>query len=206
MSARRMLPWIAAGLAAALGLGGAAVGAGYDLAANCTVAPLRFTFAGKPTAPAVANGNPGGFICNGTSYVPLRFVAQGLGQQVAWDGGTDTVSVAPLPSLAATASASAATVTVTLSPQGFQLVAPGGAVMAGQGQIQVWLDGQDEQTVSVTTATFTDVAPGTHTVTADLVDSQGDPVTPAVTAAVSVTVAASTGGTTSGSAPAPSWG
>ncbi len=75
------------------GGGGAAAGAGYDVAANCAMAPLQFVFNGQAETPQVANGNPAGFICNGTSYVPLRFVADALGDQVAWSGSTDTVTV-----------------------------------------------------------------------------------------------------------------
>src|SRR5579875_2055360 len=86
--------WMALALAAAVAWSApVAVAAGYDVGANCTVAPLRFVFDGRPVAPRVANGNPAGFICAGTSYVPLRFVADALGKQVAWDGATYTVTL-----------------------------------------------------------------------------------------------------------------
>jgi len=94
-----------------LGLGAAALVAccavsgpvaAYDVGSSCAVAPLQFVFDGGSVAPQVANGNPAGFICNGTSYVPLRFVADALGKQVGWDGATDTVTVStPAPVVAA---------------------------------------------------------------------------------------------------------
>lgn len=201
--------WFSAGVLVGSLLTGTAVAAGYDVAANCTLAPLRFLFSGQQVTPQVANGNPSGFICHGSSYVPLRFMAQALAQQVAWEGSTDTVSVAPLPTLGAAAVASGTAVTVTFSVHNFQLVAPGGLVVAGQGHIHVWLDGQDLQMVWTPTATFTKVAPGVHTVTAELVDSQHQPITPVVRASVAVTVPA-TGGTsptgTSSTSTNPMWG
>lgn len=210
MGRLRVTRWLAAGILVATMLAGTAVAASYDIAANCAVAPLHFLVSGTPMTPEVANGNPAGFICNGTSYVPLRFMAQSLNQQVAWEGSTDTVSVAPMPTLTAGAVASGTTVTVTFSVQNFQLVTPGGSVVAGQGHIHVWLDGQSLQMVWTPTATFTNVGPGTHTVTAELVDNQHEPVTPDVRTSVAVTVATpGTGGTASGASSTsatPMWG
>jgi len=206
MSRWRVFPWVAAGVAAGIVLAGTAVAAGYDIAGNCTQAPLQFVFGGQPVTPQVAGGNPAGFICNGTSYVPLRFMAQSLGQQVAWEGSTDTVSVAPLPTLSATAAVSGTTLTVTFSVHNFQLVAPGGAVAAGQGHLHVWLDGQGLQMVWTPTATFTNVGPGAHTVTAELVDAQHEPITPGVRTSVAVTVAAAGGGAPPSPGPKPTWG
>ena len=94
--------------------GGTPAGAGYDVGANCVVAPLRFVFNGAAVAPQVAAGNPAGFICAGTSYVPVRFVATALGEQVGWNGGTDTVTVSAPVSAAA---GGAATVQAATSPK-----------------------------------------------------------------------------------------
>ena len=207
MGRLRVAPWFVVGMLVGAGLAGTAVAAGYDVAANCTVAPLQFLFGGAAVTPQVADGNPAGFICNGTSYVPLRFMAQSLGQQVAWEGSTDTVSVSTLPTLTATAVASGTTVTVSFTVRNFQLAAPGGSVVAGRGHIHAWLDGQNLQMVWAPKATFTAVAPGTHTVTAELVDDQHQPITPAVQASATVTVTAPAGsGSTTGTYSSPTWG
>jgi predicted lipoprotein with Yx(FWY)xxD motif len=79
--------------------------AAYDVSASCAVAPLQSVFNGQAVMPQVANGNPAGFICNGTSYVPVRFVADALGQQVAWEGATDTVTITTPATAAATVQA-----------------------------------------------------------------------------------------------------
>ncbi|EOS53616.1 stalk domain-containing protein [Paenibacillus barengoltzii] len=39
--------------------------------------------------------NNKGFIYNGTTYVPLRFVAESLNQDVKWNGNTNTISMIP---------------------------------------------------------------------------------------------------------------
>ncbi|HVB11319.1 MAG TPA: stalk domain-containing protein [Bacillota bacterium] len=90
---RRGLALLAGVVVAGTALAAVASAAGYDVASNCVTAPLQFVFDGKATAVQVANGNPAGFICNGTAYVPIRFMAQSLGQQVAYDGSTDTITV-----------------------------------------------------------------------------------------------------------------
>lgn len=75
------------------------------------VAPLNFVFNGQSVMPQVANGNPGGFICNGTSYMPLRFVAQSMGATVGYTGATHTITVTS----AATSATCALTVQITTS-------------------------------------------------------------------------------------------
>jgi predicted lipoprotein with Yx(FWY)xxD motif len=96
--------------------------AGYVVAASCTVAPLLFVFDGKSVAPQVANGNPAGFICNGTSYVPLRFVASALGRDVAWDGSTDTVTITT-PATPSAATGASAMAPATPSPANYDVAA-----------------------------------------------------------------------------------
>lgn len=34
-----------------------------------------------------------GFVYEGTTYVPLRFMAESLGKEVAWDGKTSSIFV-----------------------------------------------------------------------------------------------------------------
>ena len=94
-------------------LTGLALAGSYNVAANCVVAPLGFVFNGQSVTPQVANGNPPAFICNGTSYVPLRFVAQSMGATVGYDATTRTVTVTSATAAAASASTCALTVDVT---------------------------------------------------------------------------------------------
>lgn len=48
--------------------------------------------------PTDANGNPvETFIYNGTTYVPLRAVSEGLGENVQWDGATRSVYIGNTP-------------------------------------------------------------------------------------------------------------
>lgn len=53
-------------------------------------APIEFTFDGVQLAPPEGQE---GFIFEGTTYVPLRFVSYALNKAVRWDGGTYTVTV-----------------------------------------------------------------------------------------------------------------
>jgi foldase protein PrsA len=52
---------------------------------------LKYMFDGAEKKPADDQGK--GFIYEGTTYVPLRFVSEALGKQVEWDGDTDTIWV-----------------------------------------------------------------------------------------------------------------
>ena len=52
---------------------------------------LKYMFDGTEKNPTSEQGQ--GFIYNGTTYVPLRFVSEALGKEVQWDGDTDTVWV-----------------------------------------------------------------------------------------------------------------
>lgn len=113
---KRPIAWILAGLVAGLALSGAgaAAAAGYDVATHCTVAGLHYVFGGSARAPQVAGGKPAGFICAGTAYAPIRFVATSLGQAVGWDGSSDTITLT-----AAGSPAAAATKVVVFKPEHF---------------------------------------------------------------------------------------
>lgn len=54
-------------------------------------APMHFSFDGKQFAPPQGQR---GFIYEGSTYVPLRFVAYALNKGVRWDGDTYTVTIA----------------------------------------------------------------------------------------------------------------
>lgn len=98
---RRPLLSLAAGLFLVLPLAGGAWAsyniANYDVAASCVVVPkLHYVFDGVDRTPPegmLGNGNPLGFICDGNTYVPLRWLAQELGNAVEWNGKTYTISI-----------------------------------------------------------------------------------------------------------------
>ena len=50
--------------------------------------PLKYYFNGMQKSPPAGKA---GFIYNGTTYVPLRFVADSLGLGVEWDGSTSSI-------------------------------------------------------------------------------------------------------------------
>ncbi|OXM88274.1 peptidylprolyl isomerase [Paenibacillus rigui] len=52
---------------------------------------LKYMFDGTEKSPTAEQGQ--GFVYNGTTYVPLRFVSEALGKEVQWDGDTDTIWV-----------------------------------------------------------------------------------------------------------------
>lgn len=89
-----------AALVAGIALAATASAAAYDVAANCVNEPISYQFDGKFVVPQVANGNPAGFLCNGTTYVPLRFMAQALGKAVDWNwtGSRGQITVTTPPS------------------------------------------------------------------------------------------------------------
>lgn len=126
-----------AGVVAGATLAGVAAAGGYDVAANCVVAPLNFVFNGQPAAPQVANGNPGGFICNGTAYVPLRFVAQAMGAAVGYTGATHTITVTSASTSTSTATPATCALTVDITTSAST---PWGTVTAAYGSTSHSLD------------------------------------------------------------------
>ena len=61
---------------------------------------------GVEMKPTDANGKPvDTFIYNGTTYVPLRAVSQSLGENVQWDGATQTVYIGDDPRMTANSDA-----------------------------------------------------------------------------------------------------
>lgn len=127
MTRRGALAIFAAGLVAGAALAGSRGGAAasYDVAQQCTVAALNFVLDGVATTPNVPDGDPPDLDCNGTSYVPTRFIATALGQTVAWDATTQTVAISPaMPGtscrldVTVAPAAAAASDTVTVSYEG----------------------------------------------------------------------------------------
>jgi hypothetical protein len=94
----RWMPFITliVGMAIGLTITGVAA-AGYSLVDNCVVkSDLHFIFEGvdkTPYAGTLPDGHPTGFICDGRTYVPLRWLSETLGKQVSWDGSTSTIRV-----------------------------------------------------------------------------------------------------------------
>jgi|GEM_PF-5640570 len=90
--------WLAivSGSALLAGLvGGATASAAFDLS-SCSVPAFHYLFNGKAQAPQatdIAAGDPNVIVCNGTSYVPIRYVARALGAAVSWDQSTLTASI-----------------------------------------------------------------------------------------------------------------
>ncbi|CAG7611184.1 Foldase protein PrsA [Paenibacillus solanacearum] len=56
---------------------------------------LKYMFDGVEKKPTEGQG--AGFIYNGTTYVPLRFVSEALGKEVGWDAETETIWVGANP-------------------------------------------------------------------------------------------------------------
>ena len=71
-------------------------GAGYAAGAKIDVSfrPLKYFFNGVEK---VAPTDKAGFIYKDTTYVPLRFLAEALGQDVRWDEKTNTIYIGNKP-------------------------------------------------------------------------------------------------------------
>ncbi|NHN30878.1 peptidylprolyl isomerase [Paenibacillus agricola] len=52
---------------------------------------IKYMFDGYEKNPTLEQGE--GFIYNGTTYVPLRYISETLGKEVQWDGDTETIWV-----------------------------------------------------------------------------------------------------------------
>lgn len=83
---------VAAGLSLALSLvmGAQASAAQAPIAMDVYQIPMHFTFDGKEYAPPEGQQ---GFIYEGTTYVPIRFISYSLDKAVSWDPSTYTVKI-----------------------------------------------------------------------------------------------------------------
>ena len=78
----------------AIGLIGTAAAAGRQTQATLNYTGINITYNGAKVTPTDAKGNPvEPFIINGTTYLPLRGVAQILGLNVAWDATSNTAAL-----------------------------------------------------------------------------------------------------------------
>lgn len=78
----------------AIGLIGTAAAAGRQTQATLNYTGINITYNGAKVTPTDAQGNPvEPFIINGTTYLPLRGVAQILGLTVAWDAASNTAAL-----------------------------------------------------------------------------------------------------------------
>lgn len=77
-----------------VGLIGTAVAAGYQKQATLDYTGIKITLDGKEITPTDANGaavEP--FAISGTTYLPVRAVANAFGLEVGWDQDTSTVTL-----------------------------------------------------------------------------------------------------------------
>lgn len=75
-------------------LAGGAMAFSGQRSIDVTYNDIKIVIDGKEYVPKDANGNiveP--FAYNGTTYVPLRAVANAFGKEVGWDGATATVTI-----------------------------------------------------------------------------------------------------------------
>ncbi|WNR43503.1 copper amine oxidase N-terminal domain-containing protein [Paenibacillus roseipurpureus] len=77
-------------LAFLLGLSAQASAAQAPIPMDVYQIPMHFTFDGKEYAPPEGQQ---GFIYEGTTYVPIRFISYSLDKSVSWDSATYTVSI-----------------------------------------------------------------------------------------------------------------
>lgn len=74
--------------------GGTAALAANTTSLDVVLRPIKYFFDGvQKSAPAGQDG----FIYKGTTYVPLRFVSESLGEEVKWDGKTSSIYVGKQP-------------------------------------------------------------------------------------------------------------
>ena len=99
----RMKGIIAGSLVTLMLTGGMTLAKNATEKADLTYRDIKITLNKEEVTPKDANGNvveP--FIINGTTYLPVRAVADALGLQVAWDDKTSTVALTDLPEVWAT--------------------------------------------------------------------------------------------------------
>lgn len=86
---------VAAGCALSAVLGGAAVFAdAMSTQIEAVYNNIKLVVNGEKITPKDANGNTvEPFISGGTTYLPVRAIANALGQEVDWDGDTNTVYI-----------------------------------------------------------------------------------------------------------------
>ena len=76
------------------GLTGAIAGLVGDKTITVTYSDIKLIIDGKSVTPKDATGKTvEPFIFEGTTYLPVRAVAEALGKEVAWDGNTNTVII-----------------------------------------------------------------------------------------------------------------
>ncbi|CAH1231699.1 hypothetical protein PAECIP111891_06866 [Paenibacillus allorhizoplanae] len=92
MKASKRLKVIAGlSLAVMMGVSAQASAAQAPMDVDVYQVPMHFTFDGKEYAPPEGQQ---GFIYEGTTYVPIRFVSYSLDKAVSWDPNTYTVTIA----------------------------------------------------------------------------------------------------------------
>jgi|GEM_PF-1703712 len=92
----RVWPGFIAGfVTAAVLFGGVVAGAaGFERQITAYFRPLNYVFDGLERQPPA---DQQGFVYNGRTYVPLRFMAESLGRPVQWDDATGTIYVGAVP-------------------------------------------------------------------------------------------------------------
>lgn len=134
-------------------------------------------------------------LVQGVPYVPVRFLAEQLGMQVAFAKASNSISLtsAQAPALRIVSPANGETlytdqvkVAVTAFHHQLEDFRQHAQVMAGQGHIHVWLDTDPAdpklayKMINGEPAVFDNVSPGTHQLMVQLVGNDHKPITPEV--------------------------
>lgn len=85
-------------IAASVAISATAFAQNIQQTLNAVYRDIKLVVDGNATTPKDANGNvveP--FIVDGTTYLPVRAVAEALGKEVSWDAGTSTVYIGKKP-------------------------------------------------------------------------------------------------------------
>lgn len=90
-ASQRMKAITGLSLALVMGVSAQASAAQAPMDVDVYQVPMHFTFDGKEYAPPV---DQQGFIYEGTTYVPIRFISYSLDKAVNWDPNTYTVTIA----------------------------------------------------------------------------------------------------------------